>query len=1010
MSGDNGGGQPGPKDSTKRQRALKRARVGWPPALRQLKDLLYEVHLEAGAPSLDEITEDIAADDDLEGAPSRHTVHRVITDGERSGQQADAVAVATVLARRAAWHAPDLAERVRALWVQARMAQGVGRPIDDFRSDAQLTLDRGLGIHPALDTDAASDRFGLLPAYIPRDHDAQLKAAVDAAVAGRSGVAVLVGGSSTGKTRSLWEAVDALPDGWRLWHPLTPTAPEAVLAALADIAPKTAVWLNEAQHYLSPDPLGEEVAAGLRELLTDPSRAPVLVLGSLWPDDWGTLTTRTTPDRHPGARALLSGHKIDVPKAFTSAELAALDATGNADPRLAQAARHADDAQVTQYLAGVPHLMDRYGAANAPTRALIHAAMDARRLGAGLHIPLAWLADAAPGYLTETESRTLETDWLPQALAYVTEPCNGIPGILTHVNTSRPLNQRTRRGPNPSPQGPHYVLADYIDQHGRHTLAETIPPVAFWTAAATHAHPADLTELGNAAWNRGLYRDAAQLHKNATIHGNPYAAEHLVNNLNSVHPGDPHPAHWAAAHVALDNPSAIAWLLHVLWDVGAHEQATVLAERAAWRAALDEPTAVAHLLAFLWEGGAGEQATTLLARNPAAHVGLDNPGAVVELLKVLWEGGAHEQATVLLARNPAAHASLHAQDAIAELLKVLWEGGAHEQATVLAERAAAHAALDTPRAVTELLKVLREGGAHEQATVLAERAAAHVALKDPFDLIWLLGVLREGGAHEQATALTARAARHVALTDCAAVTHMLMVLLNAGAREQAAALLARNPAAHVALDNPIAVARLLKVLLKVLRKGGAHEQATVLAERAAAHTALDNPGAVAGLLKVLWQGGAHEQATVLAGRAAAHTALDNPGAVAGLLKVLWQGGAHEQATVLAGRAAAHAALDDLDTVAGLLKVLWQGGAHEQATVLAERAAAHVALGVPYTVTHLLEVLRELGAHKQATVLTERLPAVGHFNLFIRYGRGEPFRSGREPDGSAAASWTWNDLD
>lgn len=244
MSGDNGGGQPGPKDSTKRQRPLKRARVGWPPALRQLKELLYEVYLAAGAPSLDEVTEDIAADDRLDGAPSRDTVHRVITDGERSGQQADTVAVATVMARRAAWHAPDLAERVRELWVQARMAQGVGRPIGDFRSDVRLTLDRGLGIHPALDTGGASDRFGLLPDYVPRDHDAHLMAVVDAARAGRSGVAVLVGGSSTGKTRALWEAVDALPDGWRLWHPLTPTAPEAALAALADIAPKTVVWLN----------------------------------------------------------------------------------------------------------------------------------------------------------------------------------------------------------------------------------------------------------------------------------------------------------------------------------------------------------------------------------------------------------------------------------------------------------------------------------------------------------------------------------------------------------------------------------------------------------------------------------------------------------------------------------------------------------------------------------------------------------------------------------------------
>lgn len=44
------------------------------------------------------------------------------------------------------------------------------------------------------------------------------------------------------------------------------------------------IWLNEAQFYLAPDQLGQQVAAGLRTLLRDPARAPVLVLATLWPD------------------------------------------------------------------------------------------------------------------------------------------------------------------------------------------------------------------------------------------------------------------------------------------------------------------------------------------------------------------------------------------------------------------------------------------------------------------------------------------------------------------------------------------------------------------------------------------------------------------------------------------------------------------------------------------------------------------------------------------------------
>ncbi|USQ85837.1 hypothetical protein NFX46_20055 [Streptomyces phaeoluteigriseus] len=84
------------------EKSPMRARGAWPLALRELKELMCEVDLAAGAPSLDEITGGITEDDQLAGLPSRYTVRRVITDGERPGRQADAVAVATVLARRAA--------------------------------------------------------------------------------------------------------------------------------------------------------------------------------------------------------------------------------------------------------------------------------------------------------------------------------------------------------------------------------------------------------------------------------------------------------------------------------------------------------------------------------------------------------------------------------------------------------------------------------------------------------------------------------------------------------------------------------------------------------------------------------------------------------------------------------------------------------------------------------------------------------------------------------------------
>ncbi|MDX6352019.1 MAG: hypothetical protein QOF84_6809 [Streptomyces sp.] len=107
------------------------------------------------------------------------------------------------------------------------------------------------------------------------------------------------------------------------------------------------VWLNEAQHYLltASDDLGERIAAGLRTLLHNPDRGPVLVLGTIWPGYWTTLTTSPAdgkPDPHAQARLLVTGHDLPVPDTFTSTDLRALADRASEDPRLAYAAERAE--------------------------------------------------------------------------------------------------------------------------------------------------------------------------------------------------------------------------------------------------------------------------------------------------------------------------------------------------------------------------------------------------------------------------------------------------------------------------------------------------------------------------------------------------------------------------------------------------------------------------------------------------------------------------------------------
>ena len=879
-----------------------------------------------------------------------------------------------------------------------------------------------LEVHRPVQSEDAEPGLPELPAYVPREHDRVLAEVVRAAADGRSSVAVLVGGSSTGKTRACWEAVALLRNQdlpWQLWHPIDPTRPDAALRALSAIGSRTVVWLNEAQLYLDVTEagLGERVAAGLRELLRDPARAPVLVLATLWPEFWDRLTAPPAAgdaDPHAQARELLAGRDITVPAAFTKAQLRRLSQAE--DARLTQAAAGAQDGQVIQFLAGTPELLARYRNAPPAAAALIHAAMDARRLGMGIGLPHAFLEAAAPGYLTDTEWDALGEDWLEQALAYAAAWCKGVRGPLTRIRprparsgqirpSSRKSDEQLAGGQSSIPTGPLYRLADYLDQYGRRHRNDQIPPTGFWAAAADHASPGDQATLGDAAHARGLYHAAAQLHKNAAARGNLHAAFYLSHSPRYLR-ADVRPVRWAAAHIRLDDPDAVARLLGELRKTGARGQATVLLRRdPAARVRLHDPHAVARLLGELQETGAQDQVTALAARaaarvpldNPgavarllsrlrkadaqdqvtvladraAAHVRLDDPLVVAELLGRLRETRAQDQVTALLRRDPAAHVPLRHPGAVACLLGRLREAGAPDQVTALLRRdPAARVRLEDPRAVAALLGRLREAGAPDQVTVLARRAAAHFPLEDPRAVARLLGRLREAGAPDQATVLADRAAAHVSLEDPRAVARLLGELREAGAPDQAT-VLARRAAAHVRLEDPGAVAR----LLGELREAGAPDQVTALARRAAAHVRLEDPRAVAWLLDGLRKAGAPDQATALLRRdPAAHVSLEDPRAVARLLGRLREAGAPDQATVLARRAAAHVRLEDPGAVAWLLRELREAGAPDQVTVLARRAAAHVRLEDPGAVAALLDGLWEAGAEQQVAALLRRDPA------------------------------------
>jgi hypothetical protein len=418
-------------------------------------------------------------------------------------------------------------------------------PVGDHVHEAM-----SLGVHPAIDAAVSTPDLPNLPYYLDRAHDVTLRSLVQEAEEGRNRFGVLVGGSSTGKTRACFEALSLLGPSWRIWHP--PSAHE-LIAGLSGQRPlpRTVLWLNETQRYLT-DADDDPVARALHALLNDPGRGPVLVLGTLWPEYVKELTERDAPAKH-----LLEDRQIPIDVGFRHVPATKVKAATARDPRLAEAiAAHPEEA--TQFLAGGRELLARYRS-NVEIRTLIDAAVDAARLGYLDDVTEPFLSAAAWTLLPETYLRTRDAQWserwFQQALGDAGKPCRGVPGPLTTLVT----------GPGQLQTGGNtYRLADYLRQQISRQRVLDCPPDAWWEAAALHLpSAAGLYALAKAAKVRARYRLSADLARHA-LSANPTVSAH--NLLLDVL--------WQAGHIADAEATAQEGL-----ELGEASPALLLAQR-----------------------------------------------------------------------------------------------------------------------------------------------------------------------------------------------------------------------------------------------------------------------------------------------------------------------------------------------------------------------------------------------------------------------------------------------
>ena len=858
-----------------------------------------------------------------------------------------------------------------------------------------------LGVQRAVPLDRTASRTNALAPltpYLRRHHDNELRAVLrGAAGGGPSAFALLVGGSSTGKTRALYETLrEVIPD----WPLLCPADADELLDLLLKdrFRARTVLWLNETQRYLY-GASGERAARLLRKALASTQGA--VAVGALWYYPYLDELTAVgnSPDSHAAARALLEGprtHRIFVPDGLTSLQQQELAACGAHDKRLKAAiAASGPNGDVIQHLTVGPVLLHAYASSEQFTKvehALITAALDARRLGHSAPLPAALLATAADGYLSP-QQRPGREDWATTALTSLTTGIRpdgsrtGIRGALTALRTvrARSGDEQTRYEPN-----------DYLDQQTRQSRNACLGPRQLWDALVEHTiNSDDLDRLGEAANRRGLYRHSALLWKRAvTGTGNTQAASRLIQLLRTLEPDTRNSAaSWISEQVVLDDAPSCARLLELLREAGATHAATRLAARAA-AATFDDPFHYAQLLRELEEAGAQEAASILAAR--AADTASLNSAELIFVLLIQLILMRADEATMRLATRAGAGVGLDQTGSVAKLIRLMSYKRADQAAATLATRAAAGAGLDEAWGVAHLLEALCEAGADQAvSTLLARRPAEHVVLSNRAGTAMLLEALRTVGDEDGIATLASRAAtfahdnseedieqlkalriagheQGITMLSCAAaldnpcdVALLLEALHKAGADRGISALLGRRPAEHVVTSNPADTAR----LLRALHAAGDDQAVATLAARAASNAALSDLRGVALLLEALHKAGADRGISALLGRRPAeHVVTSNPADTARLLRALHAAGDDQAVATLAARAASNAALSDLRGVALLLETLHKAGAHQAVATLAARIASDAPLGDAFGIALLLRALHSAGDDQAAATL------------------------------------------
>ncbi|MFC4533524.1 hypothetical protein [Sphaerisporangium dianthi] len=345
-----------------------------------------------------------------------------------------------------------------------------------------------IGVHPALSVLTNEGAVDQCPAFVRRDRSGDLEQALRA-----SRFVLVVGESTAGKSRAAYEAMRAcLPH-----HVFVrPPSRQDLRAALqvAGRRRRSVVWLDDLELYLGFDGL---VADMLTPLFADPRRHTV-VLATMRSYERARYSPRSFSNATDKERHVLrlAGEVLSLAREIRLDRLWSPEERGRAaaapeDARLVKALGHADRFGVAQYLAAGPQLFqewqDAWGSwphGRPRGAALVTAAVDVRRAGHHLPLPIGFLRSLHEAYLTEPGRLDFRLESWEEALAWATEPLYSTSGLLM-------------------PSGDdHYVAFDYLPDAADEAASVPGVPPAAWEAIVAFVPPEDVIDVAWAAFLR----------------------------------------------------------------------------------------------------------------------------------------------------------------------------------------------------------------------------------------------------------------------------------------------------------------------------------------------------------------------------------------------------------------------------------------------------------------------------------------------------------------------------